>query len=104
MPTFLAEHYQQGTDEGVAWTAGRAESGARELTGEGTPVRYLTALLVPDDETCFILFEAPDAEAVRQATARGGLQVDRVSRALRHPGSVESAREAGADRDTQEAR
>lgn len=44
-------------------------------------VRFVRSIFVPEDETCFYLFEAPSVEAVREAAHRAGLQVERVSEA-----------------------
>jgi hypothetical protein len=40
---------------------------------EGTPVRFLRSIFVPEDDTCFLLYEAPSARSVRQAAGRAGL-------------------------------
>jgi hypothetical protein len=54
---------------------------ADELTNEGTPVRLVRSIVVPEDETAFYLFSATSAEAVREAATRAGLRVERVSEA-----------------------
>jgi Protein of unknown function (DUF4242) len=56
----------------------RLRSAAKELTGEGTPVRHLRVIFVPEDELCFHLFEGPSADAVGEAGRRGGLDFERV--------------------------
>jgi hypothetical protein len=60
----------------------RARLGAEELTREGTSVRYLESIFVPDDETCFLLYEGESADAVRAAAQRAGLSFDRVAEAF----------------------
>lgn len=55
---------------------------ADQLTREGKPVRFVRSILVPEDETCFYLFEAPSVEAVHEAAERAGLQVERVTEAV----------------------
>ena len=50
--------------------------------GGGTPVRYLRSLFVPDDETCFLLYEAASAEAVRETVRRAGLAFERITEAV----------------------
>jgi hypothetical protein len=51
-----------------------------ELSARGT-VRHLQTILLPEDETCFILVEACSAEVVREAAARAGLGLDRITQA-----------------------
>jgi hypothetical protein len=41
-------------------------------------VRALRTIFVPGDELCFVLFEAPSAEAVIRASERGGLRYERL--------------------------
>ena len=56
MGHFLLELYA-GRDDIAAVVAGAARTrrAAAELTGEGTPVRYLRSIFVPEDETHFLL-------------------------------------------------
>lgn len=80
MAEFLVELYVSRTDEAaVERDAERARLAAEELTREGTPVRYLRSIFVPEDETCFLLFEAGSAEAVREAAQRAALQFERIA-------------------------
>ncbi len=51
----------------------RARRSARELTAEGTPVRLLRSVFVPEDDTCFLLFEAGSPDVVRAAVLRAEL-------------------------------
>lgn len=55
---------------------------AEELSREGTPVRYLRTIFVPEDETCYLLYEAVSAEAVRAAADRAEFRFERVAEAL----------------------
>jgi hypothetical protein len=55
---------------------------ADRLTREGVPVRFVRSIFVPEDETCFYLFEARSADDVRTAAERAGLQVERVTEAV----------------------
>jgi Protein of unknown function (DUF4242) len=83
---FLVELYVSRADgAAVELGAERARVAAEELTGEGTPVRYLRSLFVPDDETCFYLYEAGSLEAVHEAARRADLAFDRVTEAIAHP-------------------
>jgi hypothetical protein len=46
------------------------------------PVTYVRSIHVPEDETCFHLFEAESAEVVYEAGRRTGLTFDRVAAAV----------------------
>jgi len=83
MAEYLLEVYiSRGDPATVADAAERARAAAGELSGEGSCVRYVRAIFVPEDETCFFLWEACSAEAVREAAARAGLGSERVTEAL----------------------
>lgn len=84
MPEFLVELYLSRFDGAAV-----AESGARsarlaaeELTREGRQVRYLRSIFVPEEETCFFIFEADSAKDVEDAARRASLAVDRVTVAI----------------------
>ena len=83
MAEYILELYvSRGDPTAVAAGAERAQAAAEVLTREGTPVRYVRAIFVPEDETCFFLYEAGSADAVREAAARAGLGAERVTEAL----------------------
>ncbi len=80
---FLAERYlPTGSAETAADDAKRARAASRQLAAEGTVVRYLGSTLLPADETCFALFEAPSAAEVERLLASASLAYDRVVPAL----------------------
>jgi len=83
MPEFLVEVFVP-RDGGavVERSAERARLAAEELTRERRPVRYLQSIFVPDDETCFLLYEAESAEAARQAAALASIAFERVSEVI----------------------
>ena len=56
----------------------RARAAAEELSGRGTTVRYRGLIFVPDEETCFVLFEAASLDAVRLAARLAALPCERV--------------------------
>ncbi len=62
-----------------------ARVGAEELAREGTPVRFVRSILVPDDETCLLLYEAASADAVHAAAQRAEMPFERVSQAFADP-------------------
>ena len=80
---FLVELYlpDNGTDAAAA-TAERARAAAAELAGQGAPVRYLRMLYVPDDETCFLLYEAASAELAGEASRHAQIAYERVLEAV----------------------
>lgn len=55
---------------------------AAELTREGTPVRCLRSIFVPEDETCFLLCEAGSAAAVLETAQRAALTFERIAEAV----------------------
>jgi Nickel responsive protein SCO4226-like len=60
----------------------QAAARAREaITGDG--VRFLRSIFVPEDDSCFLLYEGPSAESVRAAAQRASLAPRRVDAALR---------------------
>ena len=91
MAEFLLELYvprQNGA--AVKRGAANARRAAQQLTREGTPVRYLRSIFVPEDEICFHLYEAETAEVVREAARRAQLSFERITAAFaaeRAPGS-----------------
>jgi Protein of unknown function (DUF4242) len=85
MPEYLLELYVPRTGARVATDHGqRARAAAEDLTRRGTPVRYRFSIFVPAEETCFVLFEARSADAVRAAARLAELPCERVSTAITH--------------------
>jgi hypothetical protein len=83
MPRYLAELYVSRSCSGaLSETAFRALRAANEMTLEGTPVRYLRAILLGDDEVCFHLYEAASSDAVREACRRAEIPLERVTEAV----------------------
>jgi hypothetical protein len=86
VPEFLLEFYVSRSDgAAVADGARRARAAAAQLNREGTPVRYLRSLFLPDEETCFYLYEAASADAVRAAACRAQLPSHTVAEAITEP-------------------
>ena len=50
--------------------------------GEGSPVRLLMTLAVPDDEVVFRVFAAGSAQAVSEACRRAGVPAERLTNAM----------------------
>jgi len=94
MPEFLAETYTPRL--AAAPCAGDVARAAAPASGPQAPVRFLGAITVPEEETCFWLYQAPSAAAVRgddrrRAAARthhrgrGGPATDTRARRAGHP-------------------
>ena len=79
MTEFLVELYRSHTETQAAAADGeRARAAAETLSGSGHAVRLVRSFFVPDDETCFLLYEAGSADTVRTAMALAGLPCDEV--------------------------
>ena len=79
MAEYLIETYVPRTDTDAVGRGGElARAAAEELLREGTAIRYLQAIFVPEDETCFYVYEADSADAVRAAAERASLPAARV--------------------------
>jgi hypothetical protein len=83
MAEFLVEMYvSRGDAEGVDSRLDRARLGAHEVTRNGMPVRCVRSIFVPEDETCFLVYEAGSEEAVQAAVSCAALPFERVTRAV----------------------
>jgi hypothetical protein len=77
--TYLVEAYVAKSDaNGPAGIPDRAMLASKELRHQGTFVRYLRSIFIPQDETCFHIFEAGSEQDARNAAARAGIQPERV--------------------------
>ena len=82
MAEYLVELYVARGDHAVArHHVAAAERAGADLTREGRAVRYLQSFFVPEDETCFVLYEADSADLVAEAVGRAGLRLEHVSAA-----------------------
>lgn len=79
MPNYLVECYLPRPRASAARDAARrARRAAEETSSEGIAVRYLRMTFLPEDETCFHLFEAESPDAVEEVSRRAGLGRFRV--------------------------
>jgi hypothetical protein len=51
----------------------RARAASEQLSREGRQVRFVRSVFVPEDETCFYVYEAIRVENVREAARRAAL-------------------------------
>jgi hypothetical protein len=80
MAEFLVELYVSRTDpDAVGRDVERARAASAELTREGTPVRFLRSIFVPEDETCLFLFEAESVDVVREVARRAALSYEHIA-------------------------
>lgn|SRR5690348_5185424 len=83
MQTYLLELYApSATARAVRDAAARAQQAADELCAEGTPIRYLRSVFVPDDETCFHLYAADSIATLHMAATRAGFGDGRIVEAI----------------------
>lgn len=74
MAEFILECYAPRADTtGVEQRAERTRRAVEQLTREGLDVRFVRSIFVPEEETCFFLYEASSADAVREAARRSAL-------------------------------
>jgi hypothetical protein len=79
MRSYVVELYRPRSEpESLQVVADRLAAGARLVSGEGTPVRYVDTIFLPGDETCLHLFEAGSDADVRAVARRAGIDIDRV--------------------------
>ena len=79
MPSWLAALYvSRSRARDAAASGSRARAAAEELAREGIPIRFVRTTFLPDDETCFLLFEAASADVVEEAISRAALGRTRV--------------------------
>ncbi len=83
MRSYLVEAYMPRSQPEQARAAGRrARAAAEQLSREGIPVSYVRTTFLPDDETCFHVFEADSAAAVEEVSRRADLGCTRVVPAI----------------------
>jgi hypothetical protein len=83
MPQFLAEAYvPRDSADMLAFRSGDRALAMEQVSEETAPARFLGAIYVPQDETCFYLYRAQSAGAVREAITRAGLQPERITQAV----------------------
>ena len=86
MPFFMLEVYVAAVAAADAKAlAKRARAAAEALSAAGRPVRCVQSIVVAEDETCFLLFEAHAADDVRDAAMRAELPRGRISDAAIAP-------------------
>ena len=77
MKSYLVE-LPAGDATDLAAAGERARTAAEQLTREGTAVRWIRSVYVPEYDTCLLVFEAPTSEAVDLTGRRAGLTYARI--------------------------
>lgn len=80
MPRFLVEVYAPKSSR-LTELAAAARAAAK---GPDGGIWYVDSILVPEDETCFHVFEGPRAAAIAEAAVAAGLPFQRVVKAVGH--------------------
>ena len=95
MAEFLVEMYASRTaPEAVDLDADRARTAADSLRHDGRQVELLRTIFVPQEETCFFVYEASSADDVREAALLAGLTWDRVVESVTRSTTNEATEEA----------
>jgi hypothetical protein len=81
MPSYLVETFLARAQSG-ALREEQARSAALELARDGVRVSFECAIHVPEDEICFLVFDARSTRDVALAMQRAGLDVLRVVEAV----------------------
>jgi Protein of unknown function (DUF4242) len=79
-PEFVVEIYTpRDTAKRAAARIEDAALAADQVSARTAEVRFVHGISPPEDETCFYLYEATSAEAVREAVRRAQLRLVRIS-------------------------
>ena len=81
MSKYLVEVYAPPAGE-LEEVEARVRHAAADSGSGRMRARYLRSILVPGDEMCFHLFEAPSPEVVRKAAQLAGLAYARIVEAV----------------------
>jgi hypothetical protein len=86
LPLCIAERYQPiGSGEQLLAETARLRASTAEAEQPGTSVRYLGSAFVPEDETCFLLFEGSEAVEVERLLEQAGIVCQRLVHAVYLP-------------------
>jgi Protein of unknown function (DUF4242) len=79
MPVYMADRNLPGiTMDQLAAAQKAAIQTGKEMTSEGKPVRYIRSTFVPGDSRCMCLFEAPNADNVRELNEKAKIPFTRI--------------------------
>lgn len=79
MAIYMVERELPGIKmEELAAAQKAAIQAGKELTAQGKQVRYIRSTFVPGENKCMCLFEAPNAENVREANERAKVPFSKI--------------------------
>ena len=82
----MVELYMSRADpRAVERAAQLTKRAAEQMSGVGTPVRFLRSIYVAEDETCFLLYAAESDAAVRDAARASGRPFEHVVEVIEEP-------------------
>jgi hypothetical protein len=80
---YFVEAYVPNTRVQEARAAGqRASAAAGQLSQDDIAISYVRTTFLPDDETCFHVFEAASEEIVQEVCRRAGISTGRILAAI----------------------
>jgi len=83
MPVYLVERDLKGITMDQLGAARKAAiQTGKDLTAGGKPVKYLRSMFVPGDSRCMCLFEAPNAQNVKELNEKAKIPYSRIVEAL----------------------
>jgi hypothetical protein len=83
MTEYLIETYLSGeTEDTVVALVDDVARAADQVSRQGIEVRFVRAIYLPEEETCFYLYQSSSADAVREAAARARLPLERTTEAV----------------------
>jgi len=81
--TYLVEQYQPGLElDELERLAARVRLAVDGLEHTGKPIHFVRSTIVPADEAVLCIVEALSEELVREAYARAGFPIERISSAI----------------------
>ena len=79
MPVYVADRDLPGiTMDQLAGAQRAAIDTSNRFTEEGKPVRYIRSMFVPGESHCMCLFEAGDADTVKEVNETAGIPFTRI--------------------------
>ena len=92
---FVAEQYLSVAAPSANVTlAGVARRTAQQLACEGTQVRFIRSIFIPEDETCIHMYRAGSIDAVRLVAERASLCFEHIAEAVTESG-IQNRSEGG---------
>ena len=83
MPVYMVERQLPGiTMDQLGGAQQAAISTSQQFTNQGKPVRYIRSTFVPGEAHCMCLFEAPNAQRVKDVNEAAQIPFNRIVEAL----------------------